>query len=85
MAQTESPVLSKRRRRSRCGVCAGCVREDCGECSHCRDKKKFGGPGKKKQACSARRCTQIMKDTPVLSEVGTEVGMSHLSQALDPL
>jgi len=25
--------------------------EDCGTCSHCLDKKKFGGPGTKKQKC----------------------------------
>ena len=74
LAQAESPGLSKRRRRSRCGVCAGCVREDCGECSQCKDMKKFGGLGKKKQACSARTCTQIMNDTPVLTEVSTGAG-----------
>ena len=82
MTQAESPVLSKRRRHSRCGVCAGCVKKDCGDCSHCKDKKKFGGPGKKKQACSARKCTQIMKDTPVLIEVSTVTGKPHTSSSI---
>jgi hypothetical protein len=25
--------------------------EDCGECTNCLDKRKFGGPGLKKQKC----------------------------------
>ena len=24
---------------------------DCGTCKNCKDKKKFGGPGKKKASC----------------------------------
>ena len=27
----------------RCGECEGCNREDCGKCSACKDKPKFGG------------------------------------------
>ena len=27
-----------------------CLSEDCGKCDHCRDIKRFGGPGKLKQA-----------------------------------
>ena len=33
----------------RCGECEGCNREDCGKCSACVDKPKFGGRGAKKQ------------------------------------
>jgi len=40
----------------RCGACAGCMRHECGACGNCRDKKRFGGPGSRKQACSERRC-----------------------------
>ena len=40
----------------RCGACDGCMRQECGECGNCRDKKRFGGPGSRKQACSKRRC-----------------------------
>ena len=40
----------------RCGACAGCMQHECGECGNCRDKKRFGGPGCRKQACSKRRC-----------------------------
>ena len=28
--------------------------EDCGQCNNCLDKKKFGGPGKKKKGCIKR-------------------------------
>ncbi len=31
--------------------CDGCVKPDCGKCGNCRDKKKFGGPGKRKKPC----------------------------------
>jgi hypothetical protein len=40
----------------RCGACVGCMRHECGACGNCRDKKRFGGPGSRKQACSERRC-----------------------------
>jgi|SaaInlV_125m_DNA_1040241.scaffolds.fasta_scaffold30803_1 hypothetical protein len=40
----------------RCGACAGCMRHECGECGNCRDKKRFGGPGCRKRACSRRQC-----------------------------
>ena len=43
---------SKRKRGVRCMKCAACLRtEDCGRCEYCLDKKKFGGPNIKKQAC----------------------------------
>merc|ERR1712029_1056996 len=40
----------------RCGECEGCNREDCGKCSACVDKPKFGGRGSKKKACHYRMC-----------------------------
>lgn len=46
-----------RRRRTRCGQCENCQREDCGECKTCKDMKKFGGPGRMKQSCQLRACT----------------------------
>lgn len=47
------------KRGSRCGKCAGCLRQDCGKCVYCKDKPKFGGPGKKKQRCSLRTCSNF--------------------------
>ena len=42
-----------------CGKCNGCTRPDCGECQFCKDKPKFGGPGKKKQRCEKRTCSNF--------------------------
>ena len=36
----------------------GCKRKDCGSCTNCKDMKKFGGQGKKKQKCIHRVCTR---------------------------
>ena len=36
-----------------------CQLPDCGQCSHCRDMRKFGGSGKSKQACINRRCPNM--------------------------
>ena len=45
-------------RKPRCGTCAGCTGDDCGTCVNCKDKRKFGGPNKRKQACERKVCTQ---------------------------
>ena len=41
-----------------CRRCANCVREDCGTCVNCKDKKKFGGRGTRKQPCVHKRCME---------------------------
>nr|AFV53350.1 DNA (cytosine-5-)-methyltransferase 1 [Pleurobrachia bachei] len=55
--------------RKRCGVCVGCKAEDCGTCPTCKDKVKFGGSGKRRQACINRGCVDMQpkeeKDKPV--------------------
>ena len=53
-AHAEPMVL--KRGHVQCGRCVFCRWGDCGECSNCLDKRKFGGPGTRKQACKARRC-----------------------------
>lgn len=61
--ETPPGVLSMRQSRKRgrgCGGCPGCLREDCGKCQYCMDKPKFGGPGKKKQRCSLRVCSNFV-------------------------
>ncbi|ELT93702.1 hypothetical protein CAPTEDRAFT_226024 [Capitella teleta] len=45
-----------RRRRVRCRACEPCTRDDCRECSFCKDMKKYGGPGRMKQTCFCRQC-----------------------------
>ncbi|XP_035285794.1 histone-lysine N-methyltransferase 2A-like isoform X1 [Anguilla anguilla] len=47
-------------RSRRCGRCKGCLHEeDCGECIHCLDKPKFGGPNTKRQCCVYKKCAKI--------------------------
>ena len=45
-------------RARRCGECFECMKRDCGKCANCSDKLKFGGTGKRKQACCKRKCLQ---------------------------
>jgi len=49
----------RRRRRARCGICPGCVAEECGVCRFCQDDVKKGGPGKLKKPCILRRCQAL--------------------------
>lgn len=39
--------------------CTGCLSVDCGLCVCCKDMKKFGGTGKKKNGCLKRKCVGI--------------------------
>ena len=51
----------KAKKRGRgCGACPGCLRDDCGTCNYCKDKTKFGGPGRKKQRCALRVCSNFV-------------------------
>ena len=43
-------------RRTRCGQCVACCRPDCGECTYCLDKPKFGGKSLKRKPCKQRKC-----------------------------
>lgn len=43
-------------KRNKCGLCKECLRDDCGECTFCLDKSKFGGPNILKQVCRHKRC-----------------------------
>ena len=52
-AKKTAPARSRSRR---CNECDGCTREDCGNCEMCKDRPKFGGENKKKQACLMRLC-----------------------------
>ena len=64
--QTEDAEKKKldgepKRRGRGCGKCEGCQRADCGNCTFCKDKPKFGGPGVKKQRCALRACSNFVK------------------------
>ncbi|XP_072043951.1 uncharacterized protein [Amphiura filiformis] len=51
---------SSNKRRSKCGICDNCLRDDCGECKYCKDMKKYGGPGRHKQKCEMKHCSNLM-------------------------
>ena len=60
------PPTSKKRRlhhraagTSQCGRCDACMVEDCGACTHCKDMKRFGGPGKLKNRCKHRPMCEV--------------------------
>ena len=67
-----------RKRKQRCGECPGCISKDCIECKFCRDKKKNGGAGLKKQCCVKRRCICTAKN-----EADIDNAISQLSQLQD--
>ena len=48
-----------KRRKTACQQCSSCLREDCGDCSYCRDKPKFGGPNTKRKKCILKKCQNI--------------------------
>ena len=50
----------RRKRRARCDTCTGCKRDDCGECTYCRDMPKFGGAGGQRRACARRACLFLL-------------------------
>ncbi len=52
------------RKSARCGKCDGCQRialkaDDCGQCSVCLTKPRFGGSGPASRACFLKFCTTI--------------------------
>jgi len=49
-------------KRRRCGVCAGCLAENCGACKYCLDMPKFGGRGVMRQTCEKRACLSLKFD-----------------------
>ena len=44
-------------RKQRCRKCEACRSPDCGECSNCLGKVKFGGNGRNHGTCIQRQCT----------------------------
>ena len=70
-------ILGKKRKR--CGTCSGCTSEDC---KFCKDNPRYGGPGKKKQCCIHRQCTQLQEDKHSMSAVLQEqsVTIAQLKQ-----
>ena len=63
LSQVHNPfvaeIISSEKKRKRCGTCLGCMSADCGQCTFCVDKPKYGGPGRKKQCCVKRKCANL--------------------------
>eukprot|EP00978_Attheya_sp_CCMP212_P016788 scaffold44276_cov43-Attheya_sp.AAC.3 len=65
---------SSSKRFVRCKKCEECLKEDCGKCVACEDKRKFGGEGKLRQSCEQRHCknmTEIMSTPTSTRKVKT--------------
>ena len=61
---SQAKCASPRTRTTRCGICAGCRAEECGECTYCLDMRKRGGPGKLKRPCVQRACLTLTARRP---------------------
>ena len=64
------------KRIGRCGLCDGCVAQNCGKCIYCHDMKCFGGTGRKKKCCIHRKCQKLA--TPLKIESKEKVTQSYV-------
>merc|ERR1719369_1676897 len=46
--------MKRPKRLNRCFKCESCLKPDCRKCIYCKDMKKYGGKGTKKQSCMER-------------------------------
>ena len=59
LLEKKSKVICKAKKKHRfkaCSKCAGCRRENCGQCEFCLDMPKYGGMQILKQKCKHRVC-----------------------------
>ena len=60
------------KKRQHCGECKDCLRPDCGKCTACQRKKKFGGDSKHLKPCKERNCRNMRFVPPeTMSNEGT--------------
>ena len=70
------------RQRKRCGVCAGCLAEECGTCNYCLDMPKRGGPGVlRRKPCIERACLTLKAQPPPSRARRPRPDFSRLSPA----
>ena len=53
--------------KKKCGICVNCMKNNCRNCVYCKDMKKYGGSGKLKQSCSAKKCSLLVSTSKVKS------------------
>lgn len=87
LGNSEKIVRSERRKKLgiRCGKCEKCRMADCGKCKMCKNKVKFGGDGRMKQACSLKICNNRKIVGEKLKEHGEKfraVKLSHSSNRI---
>ena len=59
--EIDERLFEKRKKRSKCGVCAECEAEtDCGKCDACLRNGESGGK-KRKKTCEAKRCKNLVE------------------------
>ena len=81
-----SPVKARRpkKRKVKCRVCQGCsLLENCNTCKYCQDMPKNGGPGKLKEKCKERRCSNpsfILADQNTTDNTGSVPKSSGLPE-----
>ena len=66
-----------RKKRKRCGVCDGCVSDECEKCRFCLDKPKYGGSGKMKKCCTKWQYLKLVsksRDHTHTSTLTKEIG-----------
>ncbi|XP_065891754.1 uncharacterized protein [Dysidea avara] len=71
------------RKRTRCGKCSGCKHPNCGTCPECLDMKQFGGQGRKKKACSMRKCSAQSVETMTSAVHGTDISQKDNKKLLE--
>ncbi|XP_029993938.1 uncharacterized protein LOC115422037 [Sphaeramia orbicularis] len=57
-------INKRKKRQNSCGQCVACLRENCGKCPFCLDKKEFGGAERRRQRCINRRCLVSLRPHP---------------------
>ena len=71
---SKKPAGKQMKKRWRCLKCKLCLQPDCRKCKYCKDMRRYGGPGVKKQACENRpKCKALQATKSVPQKPSTKV------------